>query len=66
MYSVIISLISDCNLLVLDSMAVVDAVPLDVPTLDSRTDTPATFAKDGGGGRALGRGEVVILSFVWE
>ena len=26
----------------------------------------ATFAKDGGGGRALGRGEVVILSFVWE
>jgi hypothetical protein len=26
----------------------------------------ATFAKDGGGGRALGRGKVVILSFVWE
>ncbi len=26
----------------------------------------ATFAKDGGGGRALGRGEVAILSFVWE
>ncbi len=25
-----------------------------------------TFAKDVGGGRALGRGEVVILSFVWE
>ncbi len=26
----------------------------------------ATFAKDGGSGRALGRGEVVILSSVWE
>jgi hypothetical protein len=26
----------------------------------------ATFAKDGGGGSALGRGEVVILRFVWE
>jgi hypothetical protein len=26
----------------------------------------ATFAKDGGAGRALGRGEVVILSFLWE
>jgi hypothetical protein len=26
----------------------------------------ATLAKYGGGGRALGRGEVVILSFVWE
>jgi hypothetical protein len=26
----------------------------------------AKIAKDGGGGRALGRGEVVILRFVWE